>query len=353
MDIPRHWACIRAPWTPWDPSHGEPLAKSKRGRAGTEGAWIWRSSPIDQADAQARAVAAVTRWEQWWHGLDGDDGRSRPPFDPDSPFAGLDDRDKMGYPYGVTLREKLLDEPDWPDARGEPRGYVTRNGAGAHVLNVADVMFLDWDTPVFYGLGYAIRRLFKRLFRWPAPPVSFPPSVEPSDAEPIPATLATIKPLRPLAEFLRTHHEWAVRIYKTAGGYRGLVTHATFDPADRTVQDDMAAWACDPMYRQLCRKQRSFRARLTPKGSRLGLWKDGGFPSRFRFRYPTAPPGEKNEADALFARGEAEYESRRAGFRTCAYLGTMGLGGIHPDVMPVLAYHDREAGVDQTDRPLA
>lgn len=358
MDIPRHWGCVRAPWTPWDPSHGEPLAKSGRGRAATEGAWIWRSSPDGQADAQARAEAALARWQQW-RDLSDDEERAldRAPFDPDGPFAGMNARDEMGYPYGVSLREKLLDVPEgpgWTDARGEPRAYVTRNGAGAHILNVADVMFLDWDTPVSYGPG--LKKLIGRLFGRSKKAPAFPPPVEPTNAESVPAALAAIKPLRPLAEFLKTHHGWAVRLYRTAGGYRGLVTHATFDPAADAVQDDMTAWACDPMYRRLCRKQRSFRARLTPKGYRLGLWKDAGVPKHFRFRYPPAPPGEHPEADALFAWAEAEYEKRSAGFRACAYLGTMGLGGIHPAVAPVVAYHDRATGAmgsEAGDYPLA
>ena len=65
---------------------------------------------------------------------------------------------------------------------------------------------------------------------------------------------------------------WGVRVYKTCAGYRGLVTHATFDPTADATLDLMRQFRCDPQYVTLCKRQESFRARLTPKGWRCKLW---------------------------------------------------------------------------------
>src|SRR5690606_8392641 len=59
------------------------------------------------------------------------------------------------------------------------------------------------------------------------------------------------------------------RIYETHNGYRVIVTGREMAPADPAVQAMCRAMNCDALYVKLCLKQDCFRARLTPKPSRI------------------------------------------------------------------------------------
>jgi hypothetical protein len=151
--------------------------------------------------------------------------------------------------------------------------------------------------------------------------------------------------------------EWGVRIYKTCAGYRGLVTHATFDPTADATLDLMRQFRCDPQYIALCKRQESFRARLTPKGWRCKLW-GKCLPANFRFYYPGSDmafwnvkaPDEAAETqrirdalaeyDVAYDIAVAVYEQASAEYATCRYLGTVGNGEIHPDTAAIVTLHD-------------
>src|SRR5258708_17287312 len=57
----------------------------------------------------------------------------------------------------------------------------------------------------------------------------------------------------------------AVRVYKTAAGYRAMVVNAGFDPGSTRSEEVLKEFGADPLYVRLCKMQQSFRARLTPK----------------------------------------------------------------------------------------
>ena len=145
----------------------------------------------------------------------------------------------------------------------------------------------------------------------------------------------------------------------------------------------MKRFDCDSRYVLLCKRQESFRARLTPKGWRCGLWPDI-LPTRFRFQYPYkftflgdtgnlnrelwhpdfTPQWRKktwfggrreessrrtdeemiDEAIRIYQKEYEEsvklYEKASAPFATCRYLGTVGSEFIHPDIKPILDQHD-------------
>ncbi len=63
----------------------------------------------------------------------------------------------------------------------------------------------------------------------------------------------------------RNHSDWGWRIYRTRAGLRLLATHALFDPETAAADGVFDALGADPLYRQLCKTQKCFRARLTPK----------------------------------------------------------------------------------------
>ena len=158
--------------------------------------------------------------------------------------------------------------------------------------------------------------------------------------------------------------EWGVRIYKTCAGYRGLVTHTTFDPTADASLELMRQFQCDPQYVALCKRQESFRARLTPKGWRCKLKRklqEKHLPVNFKFYYPWNHHGgdlamwnwaeeEAIEtqriseslaaAELIYDEAEVAYQQAVAGYATCHYLGTVGNGEIHPDIAAIVSLHD-------------
>jgi len=333
---------------------------------------------------------------------------------------GLDKRpSKEEYPYGVTLREKLLEEIN--DSQGHLQGFITRNHAGAEVLNVRNVMFLDWDTPIVYaplgGCLFGLLAWIGRLFGGKSETAQLGKPVNPqcrnlqtgavgyeklnseSDAR-TPEVWenqypwAATQELGAFMSYASNKPEWGVRIYKTAAGYRGIVTHALFDPTDPETLRLMEQFACDPQYVRLCKRQESFRARITPKGWRCGLWPDQ-LPQHFQFKWPFSSNflfhlrklvkymllpdhsveefikrHEKYyEAQKRFARKDAVidyqeafslyqehydmaekiYEEASAPFATCRYLGTVGSEFVHPEVQAILDIHDEATRAFQSE----
>ncbi len=85
----------------------------------------------------------------------------------------------------------------------------------------------------------------------------------------------------------------------------------------------------DPLYMALSRKQKCFRARLTPKPWRIGAAKP---PSGFPF---------DTEADEQrFRQWQAEYGSKSAGYGVCNAVEQIGSPTMHPEVEFVLGVHD-------------
>ena len=68
------------------------------------------------------------------------------------------------------------------------------------------------------------------------------------------------------------------RVYRTAGGFRLLVTSDTFDPMSTETIELLKAFGSDPLYIRLCKAQECFRRRLSAKFWRCGADRP---PSRF------------------------------------------------------------------------
>ena len=277
MRFPRFWA------------KGTAEARTDAGRTLTVA--CWRASDLSRDDALAAAVDAARRVARWIA-----DGRPRGPR----------------YPYGdLPLREEVLREIG---PTGAGTAVITRNGYGCHVLNVARVMFVDVDLPRAApgaGLVRGLRRLFGRS----------------EDASSPPETAAVSR----IGGWLAERPEWSMRVYRTRAGLRLMATHALFDPTAASTLEAMHALGCDPLYVRLCRSQRSFRARLTPKPWRCAV---RAAPVRFPF--------ETFEAERAFGEWQAEYEGRHRRYATCALAATLGSGEVHPEVREIVAVHDEE-----------
>jgi hypothetical protein len=89
------------------------------------------------------------------------------------------------------------------------------------------------------------------------------------------------------------------------------------------------ALGADPLYRKLCKTQKCFRARLTPKPWRCGIRSK---PERW--------PWLDAKREKLFQKWEAQYQSFAANWATCELIRQIGNSPVHPEVQSILKLHD-------------
>lgn len=280
---------------------------------------VWRGSRSDPAEAESLAREAV--------------GRVASRIERGEGFPER-------YAYGDRpLREEVIREfPGATDAI--PDAALTRNSYGALVLNAARLFFIDVDvprprpaaqpSPVWSLLDRLLGRPAAEALPGPLRPVLegiLGPASATAPADPAEAALERLR------RWIGGHPDWRVRVYRTHSGLRYAVTHAPFGPTDAEATAAMSALGADPQYVRLCRAQKSFRARLTPKPWRVGMENP---PARF--------PYEGGEEGAM-REWEARYARASEGFATCALLEELGSGAEHPDAGPLLRLHDEHARV--------
>jgi hypothetical protein len=231
------------------------------------------------------------------------------------------------------LREEILQEIR--GAQGELAAAVTRNGYGSEVLNAARLLFIDVDlpgggarSPVAGVLGRLLVALFGGGSR-----------SGPASPAPVPASEAEAHAKR--QKWLADHPQWGMRVYRTRSGLRYLVTHALFEPGQAESETVMQFLGCDPAYVQLCRAQKSFRARLTPKA-----WRCGMRPPPGRFPFQDADIEEQMRV------WKTEYTAACERWATCALLEVCGNPLVHEGVAPLLQIHDARTRAT-ADLPLA
>jgi len=221
-----------------------------------------------------------------------------------------------GYYPNRPFREPVLQEIK--NDAGETAAVVTRNSYGCLVLNTARVMFVDVDLPEPKPAG-----LFKKLFGGTA-------------AAPVVTQDGAIAKVE---NWTRNNPDWGWRIYRTRAGLRLLATHALFDPEAAASDGVFDALGADPLYRQLCKAQKCYRARLTPKPWRCGVRHK---PERWPF--PDA------RAEKHFQKWDAQYQSFAAGWATCEFVKKIGNNEVHPAVQPILSVHDQMTRVESKSK---
>ncbi|HLM52671.1 MAG TPA: hypothetical protein VK325_03545 [Pseudoxanthomonas sp.] len=135
--------------------------------------------------------------------------------------------------------------------------------------------------------------------------------------------------------FAASHPDWRPRQYRTPGGFRLLAMHRTFDPREPEVQACFQALRADPVYALMCVRQHCFRARVSPKPWRIGI-----------FRHMRPRPGVwpiRPERLAERRRWVADYERLATNYAACSYRRTLGGGGVDPAVEQIRQLHDRMA----------
>lgn len=291
MHFPKYWA------------RGEWVGTRSSGESWRQLAWD--CSDESQADAQMRADAKSRRL-----------GESAA-----RPEAGRPDR----YLYADRpLREPVLRTLGHAD--GECAAVVTRTAYGSEVLNTERLMFVDIDLPRPAATGGGLLALISRLFG------GGPKELAPSPAD---ARLANLR------QWQTNNLGWAFRVYRTHSGLRCLVISNWEDPVADTTHRTLSSLGCDTRYQQLCKVQKSFRARLTPKPWRCGC---DNPPVRF--------PYEGDRQQALMQQWLAAYQQASVGYATCQFLATVGSATTSPAMASLISEHDTQTKAT-SDLPLA
>jgi hypothetical protein len=217
--------------------------------------------------------------------------------------------------YGYAdrpLREEIVQEINGASGFA---GVITRNSLGSLILNTARVMFVDVDYPAQEGsLVAGLRGLWGSLR-------GKPPAPRPDRDQPILQRFENVSRARPDLGF---------RVYRTAGGFRLLVTSQTFEPASADTMELLAEFGSDPLYVRLCKSQECFRARLSAK-----FWRCSA--SRPPSRFPWSDAAKEQEYRAW----EQKYHAAANRFAVCELVGHRGETAVDENVQPILETHDR------------
>lgn len=218
------------------------------------------------------------------------------------------------YQYVIdnVICEEVIDRVEHS---GVEIAVVSRNAYGSLVLNTTRLLIADVDVPP----ANLIDRI-KGWFGFDAP-------------------TSEQRVLDSIRHWQRSHHATTVRVYRTAAGYRVLVSNRCFDGVDGSAMQLLEQLGSDPLYRRLCRSQSCFRARLSPKPWRIGVGKP---PARFPFADEAAERGYQAWYD--------RYVTLAKRHSVCHYLETLGTATVDPVVAPLIDRHD---GLACGDRPLA
>jgi hypothetical protein len=216
-----------------------------------------------------------------------------------------------GY-FDRPLREEIVQEIS--DGDGTP-AVISRNSYGSLVLNTSRVMFVDVDDASASGvsLGDAFRSVWAAL----------------QGKQPTTSAEHDSRLLGRFEEVVRSRRGMGLRVYRTAAGYRLLVTSGTFDPMSAETNELLSAFGSDALYTRLCKAQECFRARLSAKFWRCGADRP---PSRF--------PWADADKEAEYRRWEQEYHERANAYATCQLVQSLGNPTIHDAVQPILESHD-------------
>lgn len=282
MNIPRYWAKETYE------------VRDAQGKARSFACWRWSDTSVEEARGRAKARAMEVARKFLSH-------------------ERLDH-----YAYGERpLREEIVEEIRNRDS--EEVAVVTRNAYGAIVLNASRVMFVDIDFRKESRLASLLTRVRKRFDKA--------------------ALSQEEKHAQRIEQWARMNPTWGMRVYRTFGGFRCLITDRVFDPTAESTLEILRSLQSDPLYIRLCQRQECFRARLTPKPWRCGIQKP---PSRY--------PWENQEGERKYRQWEHRYRLAASRYTTCKLVKHIGSSQIHPDVDVILAVHDRLAclGADRT-----
>ncbi|MFA5260692.1 MAG: hypothetical protein WC450_05635 [Candidatus Omnitrophota bacterium] len=203
--------------------------------------------------------------------------------------------------YEVEIKEEIIRVLD-------DNNIITRNRYGAEVLNSSNVMMIDIDEP-----PRGVMDLFRRL-----------------DTQQ--------KKARIIAMVEKRSEKYArdglgFRVYETAKGIRVIVLGGSFDPESRASKNLLKDMNTDRLYAFLCVRQKCYRARLSPKPSRIKC-------KARKFKVPYA----QDEREEIERWKDAYYKKSR-GFSVCKYIATFGKDALSSGIVET---HDGMTGAHQS-----
>jgi hypothetical protein len=212
------------------------------------------------------------------------------------------------YPERVLVEpvlERIYSASSSGQATTEELARVTRNGYGASVLNAYSVMFVDVDT------------------------------VDDTSNAPTEKTVSQGAAVDALAALCAREKALNFRVYATRAGLRYLCTSRLYDPVSAESQSILRELKADPRYATLCRVQKCYRARLSPK-----TW-----------RCIEKTPANPGFLARLFATPD-RFNRDPSKFVTCRFIESIGSGVTIPFAEQIRHLHDKATGA-QIEKPLA
>lgn len=259
---------------------------------------------------------------------------------------------------GLPIREEIVLEREDADV------VVTRNSYGALCMNTRLAMFVDVDAPetrantagcvgglvgfaagalagaFLFDVGWLVGALIGGVVSAVATHLLARAS-ESMDPRARDIVRWTIDRTR---EWCATRPDWRVAVYRTPAGARLLPLHAAFDAGEGATYEFMDFVRADPLYQRMCRLQKCFRARVSPKPWRAGVrdhFKAGG-------TWPVRDPGKL----AHRAEWVRRYEQAARGYASCLLVDVLGGGREDPRIASIRRIHDDLCGA-LSQRPLA
>lgn len=206
--------------------------------------------------------------------------------------------------YHTPIYEQIL-------AVSDAQNIVTRNHYGCAVLNTTTVCFADVDT-VPNPPGNILRSFIGRGL---------------SDEERL---------LRRIRSLCAADSTLGIRVYRTAHGWRLVLAGQGISLLSPRMTELFARLHVDPRYARLCRLQRCWRARVSPKPFYRGLK---------RFPLPLHSDWDADTAAADWVRA---YESATTGLAVCRLIAEAGA----PIADPIVNWHDQVTLALQSDLEL-
>jgi hypothetical protein len=221
-------------------------------------------------------------------------------------IAGIDKGRGKGLDYEADIREEPL---QWIG----DQDVVTRNRYGAEVLNTASLVFVDIDEPPFSIWHIFFGRPRSREQRKQAI-------------------------LQSLVKRFRKPDlgRLGIRVYETHSGVRLILGMQMMNPGSRESKNLMRSFHADPIYADLCARQKCYRARLTPKPHRIKM-------KPIRLRYPYEDK-DRDQIDAWVR----EYDLKSQRFSTCRLVQVLG----RDIASPAVRLHDERTKAESS-LPLA
>ncbi len=233
--------------------------------------------------------------------------------------------DSWGDYYHVdAIREQRMEEFSQD---GEEIAVITRNSYGSKIINCPEVMFVDIDTEGddWGSWGHLENGGCLGLFL-PSRTKEPAPRPEPSQAK--------LDALARVQSYVDSNSGTGFRIYETTRGLRLIATDQLYEPASDDAMAVMKTLHSDELYMRLCRVQKCFRARLTPKPWRVGV------PSP-PFQRAWGGPGQPNPGYDSWLE---DYENMSKSYQTCHFMEKIGLEAPDPAIKEVVRVHDEACG---------